>query len=93
MKYLNRIRNLYFDVNIKVKLADYYSQVTAEQIEDFKLAISEYQGRINLSFKEKLYDRFVYSLFARDINGGTMHDYLMANETGFTNKKPSSFSL
>lgn len=90
---IERTRNLYFDADIKIKLAPCYSRVTSEQIQDFNRAISEYRGRVNFSFIEKAYDRYVYSLFAKDLEGQTMHDYLIANETGFTNKKPSSFSL
>lgn len=91
---LEKIRSLSLTVENKVKLAPRYSQVTTQQKQEFKQGISEYQGRVNESFEEKLYDRFVYCLFATDFRDGqTMYEFLLVSESGFSEKKPSSFSL
>lgn len=91
---LEKIRHLSLTIENKIKLAPQYLQVTVEQKQAFKLGINEYQGRINKSFEEKLYDRFVYALFVKDLRDGqTMYEFLLASDSGFVNKRPSSFSL
>lgn len=92
-KVLEVIRYLQLTEENKKDVVAYYNRVSQIQKNDFENSVKCYEGRVNFSFKDSLYDKYVYSLNARlDGIGMTMFDYLMINGS-FKDKKATSFRI
>ncbi|ELC8460393.1 hypothetical protein QYB77_002576 [Clostridium perfringens] len=90
-KVLESIRHLQLTIPNKVDVASYYNKVSQVQQQEFWDAVNCYEGRVNYSFQESLYDKYVYALNAK-FNGITMFDYLMINGN-FKGKRATSFKI
>lgn len=92
-KILEVIRHLYLTKDNKKGVAACYDKVSKVQNEDFENSIKCYEGRVNFSFQENLYDKYVYALNARlNGTGMTMFEYLMTNGK-FKHKRATSFKI
>ncbi len=90
---LEVIRYLQLTRSNKKDIFVYYDIVSQIQKNNFENFISCYKGRVNFSFKEALYDKYVYALNARlNGTGVTMFDYLMINGS-FKDKRATSFKI
>jgi hypothetical protein len=92
-KVLEVIRYLQLTIDNKKDVATCYNTVSQAQKDNFSNSVKCYEGRINYSFSQNLYDKYVYALNAK-LNGTgiTMFDYLMTNGK-FKDKRPSSFKI
>lgn len=92
-KVLEVIRNLHLTIKQKKDVAACYDSVSQGQKENFLNSLKSYEGRVNFSFEQSLYDKYVFSLNAR-LNGTgiTMFDYLVDNGS-FKYKRATSFKI
>ncbi|ELU5587513.1 hypothetical protein SCB17_001945 [Clostridium perfringens] len=90
-KVLEVIRHLQLTISNKIDVASCYNKVTQVQQQEFLDAVNCYEGQVKHSFKESLYDKYVYALNAK-FNGMTMFDYLMINGN-FKGKRATSFKI
>ncbi|MDU5210553.1 MAG: hypothetical protein E6441_11560 [Clostridium sp.] len=92
-KVLEVIRYLQLTISNKMDVASCYNKVSQAQKQEFLNAVKCYEGRVNYSFQQSLYDKYVYALNARlNGTGMTMFDYLMINGT-FKEKRAISFKI
>ncbi|KEH89734.1 hypothetical protein Z967_06605 [Clostridium novyi A str. 4540] len=92
-KVLEVIRHLYLTRDNKKDVVACYNRVSQVQKDDFENSIKCYEGRVNPSFKDILYDKYVYALNARlNKTGMTMFEYLMINGN-FKGKRAISFKI
>ena len=90
---LENIRHLTLTINDKIAISSCYNNVTQVQKDEFENAVKCYKGRVNNDFKvNKLYDRYVYALNARDNNSINMVDYLKIHGS-FKKKRATSFRI
>ena len=92
-KVLEVIRHLQLTRSNKTDVVALYQKVSQVQKDDFENAVNCYEGRVNFSFEDSLYDKYVYALNAR-LNGTeiTMFDYLMIKGT-FKYTRATSFKI
>lgn len=92
-KVLEIIRYLQLTIPNKIEVASCYNKVSQVQKQEFLDAVKCYEGRVNPSFKDILYDKYVYALNARlNKTGMTMFEYLMINGN-FKGKRATSFKI
>lgn len=91
-KVLENIRKIRLSKKDKIEVCKRYDSVTSKQNTDFEMWISEYEGIVRISFKDVLYDKYIYALNAYDTNGISMVDYLLT-QNGFINKHAPSFKI
>lgn len=87
------IRGLNLSLDDKRIVAMKYASVTEQEKFIFEHALKSYSGRVTVPFREKLYDRYVYAIRAKDDFGNSMTNYLLNNERGFLDKHSASFFL
>lgn len=92
-KVLEVIRYLQLTEDNKKNVVACYNRVSQIQKNNFENSVKCYEGRVNFSFKDSLYDKYVYALNAR-LNGigMTMFDYLMINGS-FKEKRATFFKI
>lgn len=90
---LEIIRGLRLEKEHKIIVASSYGTITNKQDTNFAGAIAIYEGRVNDSFRDSLYDKYVYALNVQlDGTGLTIYDYLLAGRR-FSERQASSFMI
>ncbi|MFB8530710.1 hypothetical protein [Enterococcus casseliflavus] len=90
---LETIRHLYLNEKQIIAIAGLLPTVTILERDTFEKALLAYAGNIYVPFRGRLFLNYVYAIRASDINGVTMADYLLTTNSGFSKKRPSSFTI
>lgn len=89
---LEKVRTIFLSLDNKKSVCACYDSVSSLENTNFEIGINQYEGLVYPSFKAGLYDKYVYSLNARDINGVSMADYLLTHKN-FVEKRATSFQI